>query len=137
MGDPEYHVDGLKNLELMSWSLETELQNLQRIDIGLHPLPDEEWVYGKSGGKLVQYMAVGIPTIATAIGPNYDAIKEGFNGFLVNNDQGWKEKLELLITNHVLRIEMGKNVRDTAIHKYSLNSNYNKYLRIFKLLVTR
>ncbi|MBC7654935.1 MAG: glycosyltransferase, partial [Oligoflexus sp.] len=73
MGDPDFHVDGLKNLELMSWSLETELHNLQRINIGLHPLPDEEWVYGKSGGKLVQYMAVGIPIVATAIGPNYDA----------------------------------------------------------------
>ena len=128
MGDPFFEIKGLKNLELINWSAENELSNLQKFSIGLHPLPDEEWVYGKSGGKLVQYMAVGIPTIATAIGPNYDAIKEGYNGFLVKSEQEWIDKLELLILNQNLRRTMGLNARNFAVENFSLESNSEKYL---------
>ena len=131
MGDPLFEIKGLRNLELLQWSAKEELTHLQKFNIGLHPLPDEEWVYGKSGGKLVQYMAVGIPTIASAIGPNYEAIKQGYNGFLVKNRQEWIDKLELLILNESLRKEMGINARNFAIENYSLEANKNKYLEVF------
>jgi len=131
MGDKTYNVDGC-DIELVEWTAKTEIPNLQQFDIGLHPVPDEEWVYGKSGGKLVQYMAAGIPIVASAIGPNFKAIKDGDNGFLVKTDEEWISKLELLITDAVLRKQMGVNSKKRAVEFYSVEANLDKYLAAFK-----
>jgi len=130
MGDKSYTVDGF-DIELVEWTAETEIPNLQQFDIGLHPIPDEEWVYGKSGGKLVQYMAAGLPIVASAIGPNFKAINNGYNGFLVKDDQEWINKLETLITDIALRTQMGANSKETAVRQYSVEANLNKYLAVF------
>lgn len=133
MGDKNFAIEGV-DIELINWSADTEVQSLQQFDIGLHPIPDEEWVYGKSGGKLVQYMAAGIPTVASAIGPNFKAIKEGYNGFLVNTDEEWIEKLEILIKDHELRKLLGANAKKLAVDQYSIEANLYKYLSVFKTL---
>jgi len=130
MGDKNYAVDGI-DIELIEWTAETEIANLHQFDIGLHPVPDEEWVYGKSGGKLVQYMAAGLPIVASAIGPNFKAIDEGYNGFLVVSDEDWINRLELLITDAALRKQIGLNSKQFAIKHYSIEANLNKYLAAF------
>ena len=127
MGDSSFSIDGA-NIDLLEWSADTEMHNIQQFDIGLHPIPDEEWVYGKSGGKLVQYMAAGLPIVASAIGPNYKAITDGYNGFLVSDEQAWYDKLELLITDVNLRRQMGVNSKKTAIESYSIEANLSKYM---------
>ncbi len=127
MGDSNFSIVGV-NVDLLEWSADTEMHSIQQFDIGLHPIPDEEWVYGKSGGKLVQYMAAGIPIIASAIGPNFKAINDGYNGFLVNDEQAWYDKLELLITDVNLRRQMGLNSKKTAIELYSIEANFSKYM---------
>ncbi len=132
MGDPLFHIDGLENLEIIKWTSEQEISNIQRFDIGLHPLPDEAWVYGKSGGKLVQYMAAGIPIITSAIGPNFKAIINGYNGFLVQSDEEWIEKMELLVNDPLLRAKMGENARIHAEKFYSIETNLPLYLDVFK-----
>lgn len=131
MGDQDFVIDGL-DIELLAWSAEQEVAHLMDFDIGVHPLPDEEWVYGKSGGKLVQYMAVGIPIVASAIGPNFIAIKDGYNGFLVSTEDEWLLKLELLITDEKLRRAMGNNAKTLARENYSVEANLDKYLQVFK-----
>lgn len=130
MGDDDFVLDGV-DIELLHWTAETEVGNIQKFDIGLHPLPDEKWAYGKSGGKLVQYMAGGVPIVATAIAPNYKVIKDGYNGFLVKNDQEWIEKLELLINDEQLRKQMGHNSREFAEEHSSVEANAHKYLEVF------
>jgi glycosyltransferase involved in cell wall biosynthesis len=130
MGDDDFALEGV-DIELLHWSAETEVANIQRFDIGLHPLPDEKWAYGKSGGKLVQYMAAGLPIIATAIAPNYKVIKDGYNGFLVKDDKEWIEKLELLIKDVQLRKQMGCNSRKFAEEYSSVEANAHKYLAVF------
>ena len=79
IGDPLFHIDGL-DCEAIQWVENSEVRDLQRIDIGIYPLPNEEWVLGKSGLKALQYMALGIPTIASAIGANYRVIEDGISG---------------------------------------------------------
>ena len=133
MGDPTFTLDGI-DIELVQWTAETEADEICSFDIGLHPLPDEEWVYGKSGGKLVQYMAAGVPVIASAIGPNFKAIDEGYNGFLVTTDEEWIQKLTLLITDTELRKRMSENSRKRAVEKYSVEANLGKYLAVFNNL---
>ncbi|HEY9003796.1 MAG TPA: glycosyltransferase family 4 protein [Mucilaginibacter sp.] len=133
MGDDDFVLDGV-DIELLHWTAETEISNIQKFDIGLHPLPDEQWVHGKSGGKLVQYMAAGLPIIATAIGPNYKVIKDGYNGFLVKDEQEWIEKLELLIKDSQLRKQMGYNSRKFAEENLSVEVYAPKYLEVFNRL---
>lgn len=130
MGDPDFVIEGLV-VELLAWTTEMEVENLLQFDIGLHPVPDEEWVYGKSGGKLVQYLAAGIPIVASAIGPNFKVIEDGYNGFLVTTEEEWISRLETLIIDGKLRKQMGKNSRDCAVKIYSVDANIDQYLRIF------
>lgn len=133
MGDDDFEMDGV-DIELLHWTAEDEIKNIQKFDIGLHPLPNEKWAYGKSGGKLVQYMAAGIPIVATALGPNFKVIKDGYNGFLVNGEQEWIDKLTLLITDHELRKQMGSNSRRFAEENSSIEANAGKYLAAFDQL---
>ncbi|MDB5005121.1 MAG: glycosyltransferase family 4 protein [Mucilaginibacter sp.] len=130
MGDTSFYIKGL-NIQLIEWTENTEVNSLMQFDIGIHPLPDEEWVYGKSGGKLVQYMAAGIPIVASAIGPNFKVIKNGYNGFLVNDEKDWIDKLDLLVTDSTLRKTMGNNSRKNAVDFYSVEANLAKYLKAF------
>lgn len=130
MGDASFYLEGI-DVEALAWKEEYEVSTISRFDIGLYPLPDEEWVYGKSGLKALQYMALGIPTIATAIGANFRVIEDGKSGFLVNNDAEWLEKLSLLIENQILREKIGKAAAERVEEYYSINANKDAYLSIF------
>lgn len=129
IGDDKVQIDGLM-VEAMAWREETEIQNLQRIDIGLYPLPDEEWVLGKSGLKAIQYMALGIPTVATAIGANYRVIEDGVSGFLVSSREEWIDRLSQLIEQPELRKRIGEAARKTVEEKFSIQKNKFNYLQV-------
>jgi|YelNatPaOPRAMG01_1025707.scaffolds.fasta_scaffold03649_2 glycosyltransferase involved in cell wall biosynthesis len=126
-----------KNLErkgvkvkLIPWSIQGEFHELQNIDIGLAPLFDGEWEKYKGGFKVINYMAAGIPPVASDVGEHKHIIKDGINGFLCKNDQEWFEKLKKLIEDENLREKMGMNARKTAEEKYSIEKNAKKLARI-------
>ena len=129
MGDPSIVIEGVP-LTAVAWTEKEELINLQKIDIGVYPLPDEEWVYGKSGLKAIQYMALGIPTVATAIGANFRVIENGKSGFLVKTEQEWVDVLSKLIENVTLRKEVGMNGRQRVEELFSIKANKEKYLKV-------
>ncbi len=131
IGDPNVKIEGLK-IESIAWEEKEEVTNLQKIDIGLYPLPDEEWVLGKSGLKAIQYMALGIPTVATAIGANYRVIEEGVSGFLVASESGWIEKLSILIKDATLRKSIGESARKRVEDLFSVKANAPKYLSVLE-----
>lgn len=116
------------------WNLSSEVNDLSKIDIGLYPLPDEEWVLGKSGLKALQYMALGIPTIATKIGANYRIIRHGKNGYLVDigDIAEWITSINLLINDNHRRQQMGEEARLTVESLYSVKSNKQKYIDILE-----
>ncbi len=130
MGDKSFHIEGI-DIEAIDWSEEIEMTTLSNFDIGLYPLPDEPWVYGKSGLKAIQYMALGIPTIATAIGANYRIIEHNVNGYLVNSKEDWLHCLSILIEDIQLRETIGTKGRKTIVDKYSISANQTKYLEVF------
>src|SRR5205085_5404895 len=101
-------------------------------DIGLYPLPDEEWVYGKSGLKALQYMAAGIPTVASAIGTNFRIIKNGQTGFIASSKEEWLTYLSQLINNKNLRREIGRAAASEVEEKFSINANKDTYLGILR-----
>ena len=112
------------NLIQKNWTLETEVKDLSDFDIGIMPLPDDNWTRGKGGYKLLQYMAMGIPCCASPIGINKELIREGENGFLVESQDEWFNALSNLIENEELRKTLGSNGRDIAEARYSFNFYY-------------
>ncbi|MFN6943738.1 MAG: glycosyltransferase [Cytophagaceae bacterium] len=133
IGDPNFRFKKI-NAIVIPWKDETEVKDLQEIDIGLYPLPNDPWVYGKSGLKALQYMGLGIPTIATAIGANFRVIEQGKSGFLANNAQDWNFYLVQLIENVDLRRSIGTSARERVEKIFSVNANKDKYHRIIDLL---
>jgi glycosyltransferase involved in cell wall biosynthesis len=133
IGTPRFELPEVPDLEIeaIQWQEAHEVRDLSRIDIGLYPLPDEQWVYGKSGLKALQYMALGIPTLATAIGANFRVIEDGVSGFLVRTDDEWVEKLSALMTDPMLRDTIGRKGRERVERLYSVRANIPNYLGVF------
>ncbi len=135
MGDPDYRIEGL-DMEAVEWTIEKEIPTLQRFDIGLYPLPlDDEWVLGKSGLKALQYMAVGVPVVATALGANYRIMKDGETGFLVKTAEEWMQRLEQLMDDPALRKRIGDAARKNVEDHYSIKANTPVYLSIINSAV--
>ena len=124
----------LSGLEVVAqdWRLASEVEDLQEFDIGVYPLPRDEWVLGKSGLKALQYMGLGIPTVATAIGATLEIIRDGENGFLASSHEEWVQKLSQLIEDAELRRRMGVNGRTTVEERYAIRVNAHRYLDILE-----
>lgn len=129
IGAHDFAIEGL-DITVLPWKRETEVRDLQSIDIGLYPLPNEEWVMGKSGLKALQYMALGIPTVASAIGANFRVIEDGVSGFLVRTEEEWKARIRELAADPELRRQMGEKARQRVEQLYSVRANRDTYLNI-------
>jgi len=123
----------LKSFKFIKWDKTSEISDLQKIDIGIMPLYDNEWEKGKCGFKGLQYMALEIPAVMSPVGVNTEIIKDGENGFLAKDEQEWFDKLSLLIENSQLHEKLGKAGRQTVIDKYSVDANKQKYLDVLHL----
>lgn len=130
IGDKRYRHAEL-GIEGIGWSRADEVKELSEIDIGIMPLPDDEWARGKCGLKGLQYMALGIPTIMSPVGVNAEIITDGENGFLASDHHAWVEKLTMLIENPKLAAEIGTKAADTVRSRYSVEANKNLYLKYF------
>lgn len=117
------------NIVVKKWTLYTEVPDLQDFDIGLMPLYNDKWSEGKGGYKLLQYMAMGIPSVASPVGINNQLIKEGVNGFLACGQEEWVEKLSRLIEDPELRNKMGRNGRKIAEELYSCEVSAPRLIR--------
>ncbi len=90
------------------WSLATETQDLAAMDIGVMPLPADEWAAGKSGCKMLQYMAAGVPVVVSPVGINGQIVDNCTNGYLASTSQEWHNTLHSLITDAALREQFGR-----------------------------
>jgi glycosyltransferase involved in cell wall biosynthesis len=136
MGDPQFENKEL-NIAGISWSSSTEVSVLSSFDIGIMPLPDDQWVKGKCGLKGLSYMAMEVPTVMSAIGVNPEIINDGINGFLAASEEEWVDKISQLIESFELRKKMGVNGRETVLSRYSVESQKNNYLNAFNELLKR
>jgi len=119
-------------VKFIPWNSETEIKDLLQFDIGIMPLPDDQWAKGKCGFKALQYMALELPVVASPVGVNSRIINHGVNGFLCNTPDEWEEALKTLIEDSGLRKKMGVNGRKTVVENYSVLSNSANFLSLFE-----
>lgn len=131
IGNFDYYLPGI-DLEVIQWTKENEVKDLQGIDIGIYPLVTDEWVLGKSGLKAIQYMAFGLPTVATNVGTTPKIIQQMENGWLVSTDEEWLNALEALINQPELRRKLGTAARCTIVENYSTRAIMSNYIEILK-----
>lgn len=125
VNDYPFHADF--KIVYDQFSLETEIESLMKMDIGLMPLEDDEISRGKCGFKLLQYMGVGIPGIASAVTVNNEIIDDGENGWLVQNEDEWYSKLREAIQRYPEFDSIGHKATDKVDKNYSFKTNSNKY----------
>ncbi|CAK0772924.1 hypothetical protein CCP3SC5AM1_800009 [Gammaproteobacteria bacterium] len=118
IGGDKVDLPGM-DVEFVQWSEATEVALIQACDIGVMPLSDSPWEQGKCGYKLIQYMACGLPVIASPVGVNTEIIRVGENGFLANSVQEWVDALTRLLSDADLRQQMGRLGRQYVIEKYT------------------
>ena len=110
----------LSDLEYRKWDEQAELCDLQEMTIGIMPLPDTPWTRGKCGYKLIQYMACGLPVVASPVGVNCEIVEHGVNGFLATTEAEWRQALTILLSDPELRRRMGSAGRHKVMERYSL-----------------
>jgi glycosyltransferase involved in cell wall biosynthesis len=134
IGDVNYKNEEL-GIRGIGWRKETEIFELSTFDIGIMPLPNDEWAKGKCGLKGLQYMALEIATVMSPVGVNTEIISDGENGFLAGSEDEWFQKLSRLIESSCLRDKLGKAGRETVVEKYSVESQKQRYVDVFQAVV--
>jgi len=122
-------------VNIRPWTEETEVSELLKCDIGIMPLPDEPWERGKCGLKLIQYMACGLPVIASPVGVNSEIIDHGINGFLASNVTDWVTAFEALSKDVELRSKMGQAGRWQVEEHYCLQVTTPRFIHLLELLI--
>ena len=122
IGAAAVELEGLE-VEAVPWSLEGEVAGLRDFDIGLMPVPDDPWTRGKGGYKLLQYMAMGLPVVASPVGVNCQIVADGETGFWARTPEEWEERLARLVADPDLRRQMGARGRLAMEEGYALEGH--------------
>jgi len=114
-------------VENLPWQLDREVEDFQSIDIGVYPIDENlyggRWAQGKSGFKAVQYMAVGVPYVATPVGGSSEIGEEGVTHFFASSEDEWYSALEILLRDQNRRLEMGRRGREHALEHYTIDAH--------------
>ena len=131
-GRGDVSVPGVE-VENLEWSLEREVEDFRSIDIGLYPLnPDNNWTMGKSGFKAIQWMAVGVPYVATPLGAAADVGRRGVTNYFASTPAEWIDKLTLLLDDRNTRRTMGEAGRQHALENFSVAVQADKLARVLR-----
>jgi glycosyltransferase involved in cell wall biosynthesis len=118
-------------VENIAWDEASEIHQINRFDVGVMPLTDDNWARGKCAFKLIQYMACSVPVVASRVGANVDVVTPQC-GFLVENAAGWLSALRALRDDVSLRAQMGAAARRRIEDEYSLARNLPVLTRVVK-----
>lgn len=138
-GKENVSVPGVE-VENLAWDIDREVQDFQSIDIGLYPIDASlysGWASGKSGFKAVQYMAVGIPYVATPVGGSAEIGEEGTTHLFATTNEEWQRAIESLLANADQRQKMGEAGRRHVIEHYGLEAQADKLSAALREAATR
>lgn len=135
IGAGNYNIEGV-SVENIVWEEKTEVRELHTFDIGIMPMPDNEWTKGKVGCKMLQYMANAIPAVVSHTITTTEVIKDGVNGFTASSEEEWIYKLSRLIENIELRKQIGLEGRRSVEKMYSVEASVPKVIEIMELILS-
>jgi glycosyltransferase involved in cell wall biosynthesis len=116
----------------LPWQAATEVEDLRVIDVGLMPLPDDDWSRGKCAMKALQYMALAIPAVVSPVGANASVVDHGVNGLHASTEDEWVEHLGALLRDPARRASLGTRARQTVEERYSCRVHAPRMARIFR-----
>jgi glycosyltransferase involved in cell wall biosynthesis len=119
------------------WTSDEEVRDLQGFDIGVMPLVDDPWSWGKCGLKIIQYQGVGVPVVCTPVGINKDLVENGVNGLWATTPEEWEEKLSFLIEHSDLREKMGREGRKKVLEHFTIQACAPRLLSILERVVNK
>jgi glycosyltransferase involved in cell wall biosynthesis len=120
------------NLHILPWTEETEAAEIASLSVGLMPLKDTPWARGKCGYKLIQYLACGVPVIASPVGANCEIVNEGENGYLATTLEEWQQSIAKLLDTCGNARQMGMRGREIVHQKYSVQSAGSRLVKILR-----
>ncbi|ABF09601.1 glycosyltransferase family 4 protein [Cupriavidus metallidurans] len=119
-------------VESISWSEESEVELIGECDIGIMPLLDSPWERGKCGYKLIQYMACGLPVVASGVGVNTEIVRQGVNGYVANSAEEWRSALDKLLLSTSLRQDMGRAGRQLVEDRFCVQKTGPRLVEILQ-----
>ena len=126
----ESELSGL-NYRIVDWMAENEVEELRKFTVGIMPLQDTSFARGKCAFKLVQYMAVGVPTVSTPLQSNVD-IDRGCGNLFAETTDEWRAALEKFLNDKELREKVGRRNYETAHENYTFQNNFEKYKNVIE-----
>jgi glycosyltransferase involved in cell wall biosynthesis len=120
------------DVDFRPWSAETEVADLLTCDVGLSPVPPSEGSTYKTFYKTLQYMAVGLPVVASPRGSNRDLIEHGVTGFFAETKKEWIAAIERLLADSKLREEIGRAARERVVARVSVNHVLPQITSVFE-----
>ena len=122
---------------VVPWSENTETDYIRKMDIGIMPLSNTPWELGKCGYKLIQYMACGIPVVASPVGVNSIIVNNSKSGYLAENNEQWYICLDKLLRSSIRCETFGVSGRAAIDSIYSLQVQAPVLARIFNSIVKK
>ena len=119
VGGGDFQIPGV-NVRSIPWAESSEVQEIQKFDIGIMPLPQSPYEMGKCGYKLIQYMACGVPAVASPVGVNGEIISNGVSGFLASSMKEWVDAIEQMLMNRELYSAIREQGIKKVEHEYNL-----------------
>lgn len=136
IGASNFEIPGVA-IEFVEWSEETEFENIFACDIGIMPLLNTPWELGKCGYKLIQYMASGLPVVASRIGVNSQIVISGVNGYLVDSPSGWTKSLGELLDDKGMRIKMGLAGRKAVEREFNIQKQGPAFVHLVRSIAIK
>lgn len=133
---PTFAWDGVR-MRFIRWCAETEVEDLQQIDIGLMPLPNGPFERAKCAAKAVLYMAVGVPAVVSPVGANRDVVVDGVTGFHCSSRDEWRARLAELAEGATLRRRLGTAGRIRFEEAYSLQTVLPRWVELLEQMAAR
>lgn len=101
--------------QLVPWSLATQEVELAACDIGIAPLPDDDWTRGKGAYRSIQYAAAGLATVASPVGANREVVLPNQTGLWADSPIEWRDALLRLARDVDFRRQLGGAARERAL----------------------
>ena len=124
----EYRIVSAERLDLpgvpttfMPWSLASQAAEVARFDVGVMPLPEGGHAAGKCGFKAIQYMSAGVPPVVSRVGVNCEIVRDGVDGIVASDLDGFANALRRLAADPALRARLGASARARAEQHYSIH----------------